>query len=73
MKIGDMVRLKPNKYPSRPEYSVPGWVVGLRACDKLFTYVEVHFVNGVCASFFLDHIELVASTDIAPTYNGDAS
>ena len=73
MKVGDMVRLKPNRYPNRPEYSVPGWVVGLRACDKLFTYVEVHFVNGIYASFFLEHIELVASIDIAPTYNGDAS
>ena len=73
MKIGDMVRLKPNKYPSRPEYSVPGWVVGLRTCDKLFAYVEIHFVNGRRTSFFEEHVELVASVDVAPTYNGDAS
>lgn len=76
MKIGDLVRVKNDLYPTGP-YSIPGWVVGVSTGwnpgGTLFEFVNIHFPCGIRRSFNIEYLELVASIDVDPTYNGDAS
>ena len=76
MKVGDLVRVKNDLYPAGP-YPLPGWVVGLTTWESgvgtLFEYIDVHFPCGRRTGFDIEYLELVASIDVDPTYNGDAS
>ena len=76
MKVGDLVRVKNDLYPAI-NYSLPGWVVGASTREDragtLFEFIVVHFPCGRRTSFDIEYLELVASIDVVPTYNGDAS